>query len=82
EGNPRNSVSLGEGIYKSLDGGKTWKCLGLQKTRNIHRIIIDPNNPDIVYVGVMGNPFAEHPERGVYKTIDGGETWKQILFTN
>lgn len=82
EGNPRNSVSLGEGIYKSLDGGKTWKCLGLQKTRNIHRIIIDPNNPDIVYVGVMGNPFAEHPERGVYKTTDGGETWKQILFTN
>lgn len=82
EGNPRNSVSLGEGIYKSLDGGKTWKCLGLQKTRNIHRIIIDPNNPDVVYVGVMGNPFAEHPERGVYKTTDGGETWKQILFTN
>jgi photosystem II stability/assembly factor-like uncharacterized protein len=82
EGNPRNSISLGEGIYKSLDGGKTWKCLGLQKTRNIHRIIIDPNNPDVVYVGAMGNPFADHTERGVYKTTDGGETWKQILFTN
>ena len=82
EGNPRNSVSLGEGIYKTLDGGKTWKCMGLQKTRNIHRIIIDPNNPDIVYVGVMGNPFAEHAERGVYKTPDGGETWKLILHTN
>jgi len=82
EGNPRNSVSLGEGMYKSLDGGKTWKCVGLQKTRNIHRIIIDPNNPDVVYAGVMGNPFAEHAERGVYKTTDGGETWKLILHTN
>jgi photosystem II stability/assembly factor-like uncharacterized protein len=82
EGNPRNSVSLGEGIYKSLDGGKTWKCMGLQKTRNIHRIIIDPKNPDIVYAGVMGNPFMEHAERGVYKTIDGGENWKLILHTN
>ena len=82
EGNPRNSVSLGEGIYKSLDGGKTWKCMGLQKTRNIHRILIDPNNPDIVYAGVMGNPFMEHAERGVYKTTDGGENWKLILHTN
>lgn len=82
EGNPRNSVSLGEGIYKSLDGGKTWKCMGLQKTRNIHRIIIDPNNPDIVYAGVMGNPFMEHAERGLYKTTDGGENWKLILHTN
>lgn len=82
EGNPRNSISLGEGIYKSLDGGKTWKRMGLEKTRNIHRIIIDPTNPDVVYVGAMGNPFADHPERGVYKTTDGGETWKQILYTN
>ncbi|MBA4259448.1 MAG: hypothetical protein C0446_09810 [Chitinophaga sp.] len=82
EGNPRNSISLGEGIYKSLDGGKTWKRMGLEKTRNIHRIIIDPTNPDVVYVGAMGNPFADHPERGVYKTTDGGDTWKQILYTN
>ncbi len=82
EGNPRNSVSLGEGMYKSLDGGKTWKCVGLQKTRNIHRIIIDPNNPDVVYAGVMGNPFTEHAERGVYKTTDGGDNWKLILHTN
>ncbi len=82
EGNPRNSVSLGEGIYKSLDGGKTWKCMGLKKTRNIHRIIIDPNNPDIVYAGAIGNPYAEHAERGVYKPMDGGENWKLILHTN
>ena len=82
EGNPRNSVSLGEGIYKSLDGGKTWKCMGLEKTRNIHRIIIDPTNPDVVYAGVIGNPFVPHPERGLYKTTDGGQSWKLILHTN
>ncbi len=82
EGNPRNSVSLGEGIYKSIDGGRTWKSMGLEKTRNIHRILIDPTNPDVVYVGAIGNPFSPHPERGVYKTTDGGQTWKQILYTN
>ncbi|MEY3738688.1 MAG: hypothetical protein RL544_1466, partial [Bacteroidota bacterium] len=82
EGNPRNSVSLGEGIYKSLDGGKTWKCMGLEKTKNIHRIIVDPTNSDVVYAGVMGNPFVPHPERGLYKTTDGGQTWKLILHTN
>ncbi|GAB4093125.1 WD40/YVTN/BNR-like repeat-containing protein [Flaviaesturariibacter terrae] len=82
EGNPRNSISLGEGIYKTLDGGRTWKRMGLEKTRNIHRILIDPTNPDVVYAGVIGNPYAEHPERGVYKTTDGGETWKLILHTN
>lgn len=82
EGNPRNSVSLGEGIYKSLDGGKTWKCMGLKKTRNIHRIIIDPNNPDIVYAGAIGNPYAENADRGLYKSMDGGENWKLILHTN
>lgn len=82
EGNPRNSINIGEGIYKSLDGGKTWKVTGLQKTRNIHRIIIHPTNPDIVYVGAIGNPFGVHAERGVYKTIDGGDSWKLILHTN
>ncbi len=82
EGNPRNSINLGEGIYKTIDGGKTWKLMGLEKTKNIHRIIIDPTNPDVVYAGVIGNPYAEHPERGVYKTTDGGETWKRILYTN
>jgi photosystem II stability/assembly factor-like uncharacterized protein len=82
EGNPRNSVNLGAGIYKSLDGGKTWKSMGLEKTKNIHRVIIDPTNPNVVYVGAIGNPFADHPERGVFKTIDGGLTWEKILFTN
>ena len=82
EGNPRNSINLGEGIYKSMDAGKTWKLMGLQKTRNLHRIIIDPNNPDIVYAAAIGNPFAPHAERGVYKTTDGGQSWNRVLFTN
>ena len=82
EGNPRNSINLGEGIYKSLDAGKTWKLMGLEKTKCIHRIIIDPTNANIVYAGAIGNPYAEHPERGVYKTTDGGETWNKVLYTN
>ncbi|HEU4633311.1 MAG TPA: hypothetical protein VFS22_04960, partial [Flavisolibacter sp.] len=82
EGNPRNSLNLGEGIYKSMDAGKTWKRMGLEKTRNLHRIIIDPNDPNVVYAAAIGNPYAEHPERGVYKTTDGGETWNRILYTN
>jgi len=82
EGNPRNSLNIGEGIYKSLDGGKTWKIMGLEKTRNIHRILIDPNEPNTVYAAAIGNPFTEHPERGIYKTTDGGENWKLILHTN
>ncbi len=82
EGNPRNSINIGEGIFKTLDGGKTWKRMGLEKTRNIHRIIIDPTNPNTVYGGVIGNPYAQHPERGVFKTTDGGATWEKILYTN
>jgi len=82
EGNPRNSLNGGFGIYKSLDGGKSWKSMGLEKTRHIHRVIIDPTNPDVVYAAAIGSPWGEHPERGVYKTIDGGKTWKNILFAN
>lgn len=82
EGNPRNSLNLGEGIFKTLDGGKTWKRMGLEKTRNIHRIIIDPTNPNTVYVAAIGNPYGIHPERGVFKTTNGGETWERILYTN
>lgn len=82
EGNPRNSLNIGEGIYKTMDAGKTWKRMGLEKTKNIHRIIIDPQSPNTVYVAAIGNPYSEHPERGVYKTTDGGETWNRILYTN
>lgn len=82
EGNPRNSLNLGAGIFKTLDGGRTWKRMGLEKTICIHRVIIDPQNPNTVYVAAIGNPYAEHPERGVFKTTDGGETWQKILYVN
>ncbi len=82
EGNPRNSLNGGFGIYKSLDAGKTWQAMGLEKTRHIHRVVIHPTNPDIVYVGAIGSPWGEHKERGVYKTTDGGKSWKQILYNN
>ncbi|MFZ5972588.1 MAG: WD40/YVTN/BNR-like repeat-containing protein [Bacteroidota bacterium] len=82
EGNPRNSLNGGYGLYKSLDAGKTWKLVGLEKTRNIHRIVIDPKNPNTVYVGAIGSPWGEHPERGVFKTTDGGATWEKVLYVD
>ena len=82
EGNPRNSLNGGYGIYKSLDGGKTWTSMGLEKTRHIHRVVIDPEDPNTVYVGAIGSPWGEHPERGVFKTTDGGLTWEKVLFVN
>ena len=82
EGNPRNSMNLGLGLFKSLDAGRTWKRVGLENTKTINRIIIDPNDGNVVYVGVMGDPFTPDSNRGVYKTTDGGHTWKSILFTN
>ncbi|GAA4961519.1 hypothetical protein GCM10023315_06940 [Algibacter aquimarinus] len=82
EGNPRNSLNGGFGIYRSLDGGKNWTAMGLKNTRHIHRVIIDPTNPNIVYAAAIGSPWGEHPERGVFKTTDGGKTWNKILFAN
>lgn len=82
EGNPRNSLNGGFGIYKSLDAGKTWQLMGLEKTRHIYRIVIDTSNPNTVYVGAIGSPWGEHPERGVFKTTDGGKTWSKILYVD
>ena len=82
EGNPRNSLNGGYGIFKSLDGGKSWKSMGLEKTRHIHRVLIDPTNPNIVYVAAIGSPWGVHSERGVYKTTNGGKSWKKILYVN
>ncbi|MEN9547654.1 MAG: hypothetical protein RIR12_245 [Bacteroidota bacterium] len=82
EGNPRNSLNLGGGIFKSMDAGKTWKKMGLEKTICLHRIVIDPMDANTVYAAAIGNPFAEHSDRGVYKTTDGGDTWQKILYVN
>ena len=82
EGNPRNSVSGGYGVYRSIDGGETWDLMGLEKTRNIHRIYIHPDDPNTVYVGAIGSPWGEHEERGLFRTKDGGKTWEKILYTN
>ena len=78
----RGNVSSGYGIWKSEDAGETWKSCGLPKSRHIPRIVIDPNNSDIVYASVLGNIYKPTQERGVYKSIDGGENWERILFSN
>lgn len=80
EGNPRNNASVGDGMYKSLDGGEHWTHIGLEKSDKIARIVIDARNPDIVYACVLGREWGPSEERGVYKTTDGGASWKRILF--
>ena len=82
EGEPRNSVSSGYGLYRSLDGGNTWQLMGLEKTRNIYRITVSPDNSNVVYVGAIGTPWGPSPDRGLYRTEDGGKTWKKILYVN
>ncbi len=82
EGNPRNSVSWGDGVYKSTDGGKKWTRMGLKDTQQIGRIRIDPRNPDVVYVAAVGHFWGPNKERGVFKTVDGGQTWTQSLTIN
>jgi len=82
EANTRQSSSWGDGVYKSTDAGKTWKNMGLAETRSIGRIVIDPVNPDAVFVAAQGHLWGPNVERGVYKTIDGGVTWKQTLTVN
>ncbi len=82
EPNGRQSSSWGDGVYKSVDGGETWKHMGLKETHHIGRISIHPQNPDIVYVAALGHLWGANPERGLYRTKDGGKTWEKILFIN
>lgn len=82
EGNPRNSHNSGAGIYKSIDGGKTWKLMGLKETKTIHRIYIHPENPEVIFVAAMGSIWGPNSERGVYKTTNAGKTWEKILYIN
>lgn len=82
EGNPRNSQTSGNGVYKSIDGGKTWKHLGLENTRNIHKLIIDPTNSNTVYVAAQGSAWGESKDRGIFKTTDGGKSWHKVLYVD
>ncbi len=82
ENNPRNSVSYGDGVYKSTNGGKTWQNMGLKQSFQIGRIIVHPRDPNIVYVGALGRLYGPNDERGVFKTEDGGKTWKKALFVD
>ena len=78
----RGNVSSGHGIWKSVDAGKTWNFSGLPKSRHVPRIVIDPNNHNVVYAAVLGNIYKPTSDRGVYKSKDGGKTWKKVLFSN
>ncbi len=82
EGNPRNSQNFGTGIFKSIDGGRTWQHMGLEKTRAIHRVVLHRDNPDVVWAAALGSPYGSTEERGVYKSTDGGRTWRRVLFVN
>jgi photosystem II stability/assembly factor-like uncharacterized protein len=76
----RSDLTYGTGIYKSTDGGRTWKSTGLTGTRHISRIVLDPRNPDVVYVAAMGSAYGPGPERGVFRSTDGGANWQRVLF--
>jgi len=80
EGLPRQDTTPGDGVYKSTDGGRTWTNIGLKETRHITKIRIHPTNPDLVYVAALGDMFGTNPERGVFRTKDGGKTWQRVLF--
>jgi photosystem II stability/assembly factor-like uncharacterized protein len=82
ENNSSRSSYAGNGMYKSTDNGKTWEHLGLDETHHIGRVILHPTNPDIVWVAALGHLYSANPERGVYKTVDGGITWKKTLFVS
>ncbi len=78
----RGSITQGDGVYKSQDGGETWRHLGLSETQAISRVRVHPTNPDIVYVAALGHPYGENEERGVFRSIDGGNTWDKVLYVS
>jgi hypothetical protein len=82
EEDSRNSISPGGGVYKSTDGGRTWKLVGLEATQQIGRIVVDPTDPNVVYVAALGHAWNSNPERGLYKSTDGGATWKLVKFVS
>jgi len=82
EQNNRQSTSYGNGVYRSDDGGATWRHLGLAETRHIGRVIVHPSNPDVAWVGALGNLWASSEDRGVYRTKDGGRTWQKVLYVD
>jgi photosystem II stability/assembly factor-like uncharacterized protein len=78
----RSNISIGNGIYRSTDAGRSWQHMGLEETGRIGRVIIDPRNPDVVYAAAMGHAYGPQQDRGVYRTTDGGETWERVLFVD
>jgi photosystem II stability/assembly factor-like uncharacterized protein len=82
EADMRDSIQFGDGMYKSTDAGKTWQHIGLENTRQIGRVIVDPKNPKIVFVAALGHAYGPSPDRGVYRSRDGGANWQKVLFKN
>src|SRR5476649_915846 len=80
EADMRSQISYGNGMYKSADAGKTWTHIGLDNTRQIGRVLVDPQNPDVVFVAALGHVYGANADRGVYRTRDGGATWQKVLF--
>lgn len=78
----RGSITQGDGVYKTTDGGKNWRHLGLEETQAVSRIRVHPTNPDIVYVAALGHPYGENEERGVFRSKDGGNTWEKVLYVS
>ena len=82
EGNVRNSASVGNGIYRSLDGGESWTHLGLDGSERIHRIVLHPDDSEVAWVAALGREWGENPERGIFKTTDGGKSWRKVLYVD
>jgi len=78
----RGNIGQGDGVWKSVDAGKSWKNVGLKDSRAIGKVIVNPRNPDIVFVAALGHPFGPNTERGVFRTTDGGKTWDKVLYKN